>query len=208
MWETRMAPLSGALFALLLMAAFAVDTNTAFMPTELEVIDRLTHGPMRTIGSAYLGLLAAGALIWFSGSLHARARRTDERLAVIAMSGGSVGAATLIIGEVTTISAAERFMTSGSIDPSVAAALLDISNIAIGNGLPIGLAVMISAASICSLRAGQNRTIARAGVVTALGLLTPYGWAVLLVAALFWIPATGIAMSRSSRMRLAPAGNL
>jgi len=98
--------------------------------------------------------------------------------------------------------AAERVWTNGRIEPGAAAALLDIAGIAIGNGAPIGLAVLIGAWGMANLRAsGEASWVGWVSVVLAVGLASPLGWAVL-VAAVAWIPSVGISMYRSGPERV------
>lgn len=202
MVESKYASLSGVAFAVLLVAAFLVDPNTAFMPSEAEVVEYLQESPLRILTGAYLGLLAAGALVWFTASAHRSLRRGDDddgRLAVLAAGGGVFAAALLAVGEVASIAAAERVWMHDAIDPGAAAALFDFSGIAIGNGTTIGLAVLIGASAITGLRTpGSARWVSWVGVLVAVTLASPYGWAALVVA-IVWIPAAGIAMYRAER---------
>lgn len=200
MWESRVAPLSGVLFALLLIAGFVVDPNTEFMPPEGDIVAHLQEGPVRVMTAAYLGLLAAVALVWFSGTIYKSIRRIDDdggRLSALALAGGVFASALLAVGGVATIAAAERVWVTGVIEPGAAASLLDIAGIAIGNGAPVGLAVLIGASAIASLRTeGPYRWTGWASLLIALGLVSPYGWVVLAVAVL-WVLAAAIWMYRA-----------
>jgi hypothetical protein len=201
MWEKRVAPLSGALFAALLVAALLVDANTEFMPSESEVVTHIQDGPVRVMIAAYLSLLAAAALVWFSGSSYKFLRRTDDdggRLSVIALGGGIFASAMLAMGAVAMTAVAERVRTTGTIEPGVAAALFDINGVALGNAAPMGMALLIGVWGVAILR-GQDRSsaIGWISVLIALGLLSPFSWAVV-AAAVVWIPAAGIWLYRSS----------
>lgn len=200
MWEAKVAPLSGVLFGVLLIASFLVDANTDFMPPASEVVTYLEDGPVAVMASAYLRLLAAAAMIWFSGSLYQSIRHTDDdngRLSLLAFGGGVTGAALIAVGAVAIIAAAERVWVVEAIDPGAAAALFDIAGIAIGNGAPLGLGVMIGAAGIAGLRTpGQPRWIGWSSVIFGLGLISPYGWIVFAVVAV-WVPAAGVRIYRA-----------
>lgn len=200
MWESKVAPLSGVLFALLLIAGFVVDPNTEFMPPERDIVAHLHEGPVRVMTAAYLGVLAALALVWFSGSLYKSIRRIDDdggRLSTLALAGGVLASALLVVGRAATVAAAERVWITGSMEPGAAAALFDISAIAIGNGAPIGMGVLIGASAIASLRTeGQYRWTGWVSLLIALGLVSPYGWAVLAVA-LLWVLVAGIWIYRA-----------
>ncbi|HZD22904.1 MAG TPA: hypothetical protein VE569_05810 [Acidimicrobiia bacterium] len=205
MWESRVAPLSGVLFGVLLIAGFVVNPNTDFMLPEGDIVAYFEDSPLRIMTGAYLGLLAAAALVWFSASLYKSIRRIDDdgRLSLLAVSGGVFAAALVAAGGVATIAAAERVRVVGSIDPGVAAALFDIAGIALGNGAPIGLGVMIGAAGIAVLRTrSQSLSTAWVSLVIALGLISPYAWAVIAVAIL-WIAVVGIWIYRAETARMA-----
>jgi len=199
MWESRVAPLTGLLFGLLLAASFLVDSNTDFMPPADEVVAYLGDGPLRIMSSAYLRLLAAAALVWFSGSLHKSMGRLDDdqgRLSLLAFGGGIVAAGLMAFGAAATVAAAERVWVVGRIDPGPAASLYDLAGIAIGNGFPLGLGVMIGAAGIAQLRTeGGARWVGWSGIGIGLGLLSPYAWLALALA-LVWIPSAGVWMYR------------
>lgn len=206
MWESRVAPLSGLLFTVLLVARFIVDPNTDFMPPETDVVAYLQEGPIQVMTGAYLGLLAAAALLWFSGSVYHSLRegdRDEARLAVLALGGGVTAAALFTVASVALIAAAERVFIAGSIELGAAAALFDVSGIAVGNGAAIGLAVMIAAWGMATIRDNSRpRWHGGISLLLALGLLSPYAWAVL-AAALIWTSIVGISLYRApSRRRL------
>lgn len=201
MRESKVAPLSGLLFTVLLLARFVIDQNTDFMPPEADVVAYLEEGPLRVLTGAYLGLLAAAALLWFAGTLY-RSLRTEKddahRLAALALGGGATASTLLGVGAVALIAAAERVSVADAIDPGAAAALFDVSGIAVGNGAPMGLAVMIGAWGLGSLRFG-DRPVWQGWVslLVAVGLLSPFAW-VFLAAALAWTAAVGLSVYRGS----------
>lgn len=204
MWESRVAPLSGVLFAVLLIARFVVDGNTDFMPPEPDVVAYLEDGPVRVMTAAYLGLLAAGALLWFSGSLRKHLGTMDDdegRLGSLVMGGGVVTAAALIIGGAATIAAAERVWVTGSIESGAAATLFDLAGIAVGNGAPIGLGVLVGATGVVMLRSRHSPTWPGwASAFIALGLVSPFAW-IVLAGVLVWIPVIAIWVYRTESMK-------
>ena len=199
MWETKVAPLSGALFGILLVASYVVDANTDFMPPEDAVVAYLADGPVAVMASAYLRLLAAAALVWFGGSLHRWLRGSDDdkgRLSILATAGATLASALIAVGAMATVAASERVWTTGSVDPGAATALFDVAGIAIGNGAPLGLAVMIGATGITALRSGLLPGWAAWGSVTlAAALLSPYAWIVVALV-IVWVPLAGVWMYR------------
>jgi MFS family permease len=204
MWESKFAPLSGPLFAVLLVARFVVDPNTDFMPPEAEVVAYLQDGPIRIMTGAYLGLLAAASLLWFSGTVYRSLDRDDHthRLAAIALGGGVCASSLLTVGAVTLIAGAERVAMTGDIDPGAAAALFDVSGIAVGNGAVIGLAVLIGAWGLGSLIDRRRpRWHGWASLLIALGLVTPFAWAVL-AGALVWVAVLGTVAFRESARQI------
>jgi len=209
MWESRVAPLSGVLFALLLVAGFIVNPDTEFMPPEDQVVAQLQDGPVRVMASNYLILLAAGALLWFSASVYQAMRGRDDsdtRLPMVALSGGVFAAALIGVSAVATFAAAERVWTMGVIEPGAAAALLDVSGIAIGNAAPVGLAVLVGAWGTAAIRTSGASRAGWVSVLIALGLASPFGWAVL-VLGVAWVPTVGISMYRSEPEKVrVPAG--
>ena len=202
MWESRVAPLSGVLFGVLLIASYLVDPNTDFMPPPAEIVSHIQDGPLSVMLGAYLRMLAAAALVWFAGSLHRSIERLgDGRLALLAFGGGVMAASLLTTGAAATVAAAERMMVTDSIDPGAAAALLDLAGIAVGNAAPIGFAILIGAAGIAISSVRERISwVGVVSIVIALGLLSPYGW-VLLAAILVWVPAAGIWLYRSGSER-------
>lgn len=200
MWESKVAPLSGALFALLLIAGFLVNPSSDFMPPENDVVVYLQDGPTRIIIGAYLGLFAAAALIWFSASLHKSLRHLDDdagRLSLLAFGGGLVASGLFAIGAMATIAGAERVLVTDSIQPGAAAALFDIAGIATGNGAPIGLGVMMIAAGLVSGRADSRyRWTTWVSLLVGLGLLSPFAWAVMALGVV-WVAVVGVGMYRS-----------
>lgn len=207
MWESRVAPLTGVLFGLLLAASFVVDSNTDFMPPASEVVTYLEGRALRIISGAYLRLLAAAALLWFSASLYRSTRVLDDdngRLSVLSFGGGVFAAALIAAGATAMVTAAERMWVVGEIDAGAATALYDLAGIAIGNGAPLGLGVMILATAAARLRADRgNLWVGWAGIGIGVGLLSPFAW-VMLALALVWVPATGISIYRD-QAALAPS---
>lgn len=145
-----------------------------------------------TVG-AYLRMLSLVALIWFSASANESIKRIGSpRLGLLAFGGGTLAASLIAVGSVVTLATAERVTVTGSIDPGAATALSDVASVAIGNGAPLGFAVLIGAAGIALLTSfDERRWIGWAHVVIALGLVSPIGW-LMLIAVLAWIPAAGV----------------
>lgn len=198
MWESRVAPLSGVVFSVLLLASFLVDANTEFMPPPDDIVSHLETGPVSVMAGAYVRMLGAVALVWFAGSLYKSIEeRGNRRLGLLTFGGGILAASLISVGASATLAAAERIQVTGAIETASAAALFDLAGITIGNAAPMGLAILIGAtgAALLSSRS-QKPWIGWVSVVLALGLVSPYGW-VLLAAVLVWVPAAGIWLYRA-----------
>lgn len=202
MWEKRVAPLSGIAFAVLLIVASVLIGNFEFMPPESEVASWLAEDSVRIMAGSYVGLLAAVALMWFSGSTYSTIREIDEepgRLAFLTGAGGLLASAALSVGYLSMLAAAERSRLHDVIDPGGAAALADLFGVVVGNGASVGFAVMMAAGSIAALRLdGAPRKGAIASLVLAAGLISPYSWAVVAFV-LIWVPIAAVWMYRFQR---------
>lgn len=209
MWEAKVAPLSGVVFGVLLVAGFVVDTNTNFMPPPEDVVDYLAESPVAIMIGAYLRLLAAAALLWFSGSLYKSIRSgqdDDGRLSGLVLAGGAVAAAMFALGSAVIVAAAERVWVTGTIESAAATTLFDVGGIAVGNGVPLGLAVMIAAYGVFGLRTRlRPRWIGWGSLVLALALISPFAWAAVGLAML-WAPAIGVTLYRRGSKALDAAG--
>lgn len=204
MWESKVSALSGPLFAILLIAGFVVNPSTDFMPPEGDAVRYFQDDPTRIMIGAYLGLFAAAALIWFSGSLYRSVRALDDdagRLSLLAFGGGVAASALFAVGSMATIAAAERVWMFETIQPGAAAALFDLAGIATGNGAPMGLGISLIAAGVALGRTkSRHRWASRVGILIGLGLLSPYAWAVMALGIL-WVAVAGVWIYRSEKTR-------
>ncbi|MDX1468149.1 MAG: hypothetical protein R3258_02305 [Acidimicrobiia bacterium] len=203
MWEKRVAPLTGVAFAVLWLASSLLTADTfEFMPPASDIAEFLSSDAIRVMTGSYVGLLAAFALLWFSGSMYASIREIDgdtERLSFISGAGGVLAASTLAIGYLATLAAAERAWVHDSVDAGATAALADLTSLVVGNGATLGFAAMIAAASIPALRwSGAPRRIAIISLILALALISPYSWAVVALV-LLWAPMAGIWIYRYNK---------
>jgi hypothetical protein len=111
----------------------------------------------------------------------------------------------LAFGSAAIVAASERVWITDTIESAAATSLFDLAGIAIGNGAPLGLAVMIGAYGVLSLRTGPRpRSIGWGSVVLALALLSPFAWAAVALT-MIWVPAMGVAIYRSGARQLKPA---
>ncbi len=205
MWEKKVAPLTGVAFAVLWIASSVVTTESfEFMPPASDIAEFFVSDSVRIMTGSYIGLLAAFALLWFSGSMYASVRRIDDdsgRLAVITLSGGVFASAMLAVGYLATYAAAERAWVHDVADPGATAALADLTALIVGNGAPLGFAALIGASAIAALRLeNQPRRAAVASLILAVGLISPYAWAVIAIV-IIWVPVAAVWIYRAEKAR-------
>lgn len=203
MRESRLAPLSGILVTVLLAAAAAVIGNYDFMSPGDEIAAFYADDPRRVMVGAFLGLLAAPFLVWFTGSLYSALSEGSERvdrLGVLAVAGGVSAAALISIGFLAHYAGAERVLIRGEIDPGGAAVLFDVASLASSSGGGMGLAVMVGAVAVGASRAGLPRWLGWTSGIVAVGLLSPINYLVVGLV-LVWTPTVGVLLYRSGSGR-------
>ena len=198
MRESKLSPLAGVVFVVLVTGAVAWIGNTSFMPSADEALDMFSNRSGVT-GGAYLGALSAFFLLWFSGSLRsflARAEGGTGRLAALAFGGGVFAAVCLALSFVILPAGAERFATAGGLDPIAATTLNDVSGMILGNAVPLGFAAMLLGTAIGAIR---TRCLpAWAGwlsAIIAVGLLSPVNY-IVLAGAVLWVAVVAVVLSR------------
>ena len=183
---SRFAPLSGLAAAVLIVAGiFLVGSGRYPPPNEVEIA-AMTGSESSTPVGRYVGALSVFLLIWFAGSLRSALRQHEEepgRLSAVAFAGGIVTGAVLAV--------AFAISPSG-ISPSGAAALYSLRSQLLGEALPLGLAILVGAAGVVSLRsAAFPAWFGWFSVLAALASLSPYGFYGQ-VAAMLWIVIVSI----------------
>jgi hypothetical protein len=158
---TRYAPLSGlAVFALFAVGNLlwsinipATDAGGAELATFYE--DRSTQ----IIVGASLSILAVVLFVWFSALLRDRLElELGERGASLptAAFGGAILAFTVGLGaETINMAGALRAASDGGISPDAAQAYFDISQILGFNAAGVGLAALIAATSLATIRGSR-----------------------------------------------------
>lgn len=211
MWEARVAPLSGVVFGVLLLAGTLTIGNYDFMPASGDIVALYASESTRIIVGSYMGLLSAFALMWFCGSAFLAFRRLDDdggRLSLLAFGGGMAASSMLALSFLVNLAGAERAQSAGSIDPGGAATLSDIGSIATGSVAPLGFAVLIGTATLIGVRsASTKRWISWLNGIVAVGLLSPINY-LFLAYAIVWVPIIGVAMYRTASRRSEPVSTL
>lgn len=197
MSETKLAPLSGVVFVLLLGVAALVVRNFTFMPPAERALE-IFEDRWAIVGGAYLGALSTFFLLWFAGSLRSfliAAERGKSRLGSLAFGGGVFAAVAVALGFVLLAAGAERLAVGGGLSGDAATTILDLSGVLTGNAAPFGFAAMLLATAIAVYRTRVMPVwVAWVSGLLAVGLLSPVNWA-FLFAPLIWVPAMGIAVS-------------
>lgn len=199
-WE-RLAPLSGIAFVVLFIVGAVVINNYDYLPPAGEIQAFYTDGSTRIGIGAYIGMIAAFFLLWFAGSLRSRLRIREGstgRLSAVAFGGGVAAGAGIVVAYAIMLAASQRAGTDGGIGIETATGLFDVSGALLGAGVPIALAAMIGATAVVSLRTGFFAGwLTWSSIVFAVGLLTPFGYIFLGLAAL-WIVIVSTIMARSA----------
>ena len=172
----RFAPLTGVLFLLLVMVAFAVtgESPGSDDPTA-EVVEYWTGKDTENVVSAVLGALAGVALVWFGASLRdaiARAEGGTGRLAALTFAGTVIAAVGLMTNSALQFAAAE---SAGDVPDEVTQSL---GVLFAGFFFPMsgGFALLILASGLAALRTGVlPRWLGWIQVVAWILFFTPAG---------------------------------
>jgi hypothetical protein len=206
-WESRVAPLSGVVFAVLLVASALIINNYEFMPPQDEIAQFYLADSRRIMVGSYVGLLASFFLLWFAGSVRSALRRVEgesDRLSTVAFGGGVFAAAMITLGYLATTYGAERALLLEGIDPGGAAVLFDLASAAVGSGAPFGFAALIGGFALIGLRSGElPRWLAWSSLVMAVGLISPVNWLVVGLVVI-WIPVVSVRQYRRNAAQLGP----
>ncbi len=195
----RLAPLTGLVSAVLMMAGAAMFGVYDYLPSAEKLQEIFNDKPTRVYVAGYIGTLSAFFLIWFAGSLY-RALHEREgssgRLSMVAFGGGAASGVALATGYTVMVATGARAGAPGGISPVEAVTLYDFYGQVLGQMLAVTLAVFIGASAVVSLRTGVFPTwFGWASVLIALGLLTPVAYVVLALA-LLWLLVVSVWLYR------------
>ena len=200
----RYAPLSGlAVFVLFAVGnlLWSIDIPATDAPgAELAAFyeDRST----RIIVGASLSILAVVLFVWFSALLRDRLElELGDRGAGLPMAafGGAILAFTVGLGaETINMAGAMRAASDGGISPDAAQAYFDISQVLGFNAAGVGLATLIAATAVASLRGSRilPRALAVPALILAVTLLVPGVVRVTLQLAILLLPLYSIRLYR------------
>lgn len=197
----RFAPLTGVVFVALMLVGTVVINEWTRLPAAGDIQELLQDDWVRVYVGAYTAMVGAFFLAWFAGSVRVRLREAEGapgRLAAVAFGGGLAAAVCLAIGYGTLIAAAARAGDDAGIATETAVALYDLSGAIVGNVSPVLFAVLIGAVAVVGLRTGAFAGwINWVSLALAVVLLSPWGWAVLVVV-LAWVAWLSFALYQAS----------
>ncbi len=201
---SRYAPLSGlAVFVLFAVgnALWSIDIPATDAPGS-ELVGFYEDRSTQIIVGASISMLSIVPFVWFSALLRDRLElELGDRGASLptAAFGGAIMAFTVGLGaETINMAGALRAASDGGIGPDAAQAYFDISQILGFNAAGVGLATMIAATAVASLRGSRvlPRTLAVPALILAATLLVPVVVRFTLVLAILLLPLYSIRLYR------------
>lgn len=186
----RLAPLSGVVSVVILIIGVLIFNYYEFLPSAENIADFLNNNASRVSAGGYIGSLSAFFLIWFAGSVRSALleREAGEgQLSLVAFGGGLAAAIALGISFIGIFASGLRAGAPGGIPTVAAVAMYDFWTQLTGQLFSIFMAVFVGATAIVTLRSGLfPRWFGWVSALVAIGLLTPYAYA-LLVLAFIWM---------------------
>ena len=206
----RLAPLTGVVSVALFVIGSVVISNYDYLPPAEKVADYLNGNANRVSTGAYLASISAFFLIWFAGSVRiallAREGGTG-RLSMVAFGGGVAAAVALGTSFTAVLSAGLRAGAPGGITPIGAVTMFDFWGQAMGQMFAIGLAVLIGATAVVSIRTAVFPAwFGWISALVAFGLLTPAAYIVLALAVVWllvvsiWLYVRGASKGEPSKV--------
>ena len=191
----RLTPLTGAITVVLMIIGVLAFNYYEFLPSAESIANFLNGNASRVSTGGYIGSLAAFFLIWFAGSVRSALQEReagDGQLSMVAFGGGLAASIALGISFIGIFASGLRASAPDGISPIGALAMYDFWTQLTGQLFSIFMAVFIGATAIVSLRTGLfPRWFGWVSALVAIGLLTPYAYAVLAFA-LVWLLVVSI----------------
>lgn len=197
----RLAPLSGAVAAILWFAAVVVleaGGNPADPDTGEEIAAFYRDDRLAILAAGLLHVLGGFFFLWFVGVVGAALRVLDERLAwirIAALAGGIAAAALMLAltGPQTTGATTDEEL----LGPETSVAFWRLAH-GFFVGAEVAFAVFVGALSLLAIaRILLPRWLGWYGLVTALVLLVvPIGWIALLLLVPIWLVVASVVLYR------------
>jgi hypothetical protein len=193
----RLAPLSGVLFVVLVVAAIVIfpDETPSADDSRAKVVKFWLEHDSDAVASSIVIALAAIPLVWFAGTLRAASRAAEGaegRLSATAFAGAIILAAALVIG------ATIQFVIGDAADDLPPVAIQTLSALSSDYFFPflIGIFLWLFATALVILRHGLlHAAFGWVAILIAIVSITPAGFFGF-VASFLWILAVSIALYR------------
>jgi len=191
----RLSTLTGAVSVGLIIIGVLVFNYYEFLPPAEKIAEFLNGNASRVSTGGYIGSIAAIFLIWFAGSVRSALIEREKgtgRLSSIAFGGGLAASVALGISFIGIFASGLRAGAPGGIAPIAAVTMYDFWSQLTDQLFSIFMAVFIGATAVVSLRTGLFPAwFGWVSVLVAVGLLTPFAYAVLAFA-LVWLLVVSI----------------
>jgi hypothetical protein len=191
----RLTPVTGTVSVVLLIIGILFFNYYTFRPPAEEIAEFLNRNASMVTTGGYIGSLAAFFFVWFVGSVYSVLRKHDGesgQVSMVALGGGIAASIALGISFIGIFSAGLRAGDPAGITAIGAVSMYDFWTQLTGQLFSIFMAVFISAIAVVSLRSGLFPAwFGWASVVIAVGLLSPYAYAVLALA-FIWLLVVSI----------------
>ena len=191
----RLSPLSGVLSVLIMAVGILLFNYYEFLPAAESIAGFMNSNAYQVSTGGYIASLSTFFLIWFVGSVRSTLYEHEGgsgRLSTIAFGGGLAAAVVLGISFVGLFAMGLRAGAPGGLTPAGAVTLYDFWSQLTGQLFAIFMAVFISSVAVISLRTGLFPAwFSWASLIVAIGLLTPFAYAVLGFA-LLWLLVVSI----------------
>ena len=186
----KFTSLTGLISVVLLVGGNLIFSVYDYLPSAERLVEVFNENPLVAQVSGYVVTLAAFFMIWFAGGFYKVLRKQEGEsplFSVIAFSGGVGSGLALLIGYSAIITAGARAATGGGISSGEAVTLYDFYSHIMGQMFPVTFALFMGASAVVSLRSGLFPAwLGWVSLVIALGLLTPIGYIVIILA-LLWL---------------------
>jgi hypothetical protein len=186
----RFAPLSGVIAIVLFSIGAALLGIYEYLPTAERLEETLSDNASNVFTGGYIGSISAFFMMWFAGSVFSALREREGgtgRLSMVAFGGGVASGVALAVGFSAILASGARAGAEGGITPVEAVTMYDLYSQVLGGMFAIAMAVFIGATAVVSLRTLMfPKWFGWVSALIALGLLTPYSYAVLALV-LVWL---------------------
>lgn len=191
----RLAPLTGLIALVLFSVGAALLGIYDYLPAAERLQKTLIDNATNIAVGGYLGSISAFFMMWFAGSVFSALREKEGGtgwLSMLAFGGGVASGVALAVGFSAILASGARAGAEGGITAVEAVTMYDLYSQVLGGGFAITMAVFIGATAAVTLRTLLfPKWFGWVSALIALGLLTPFAYAVLSVV-LVWLLVVSI----------------